>query len=143
MTRSGTGSTGLVVPDTSAWVEFLRGTGSPAHRTLTALLHQPGRIAVTEVVAMEVLAGARTTARLSELRSLMRSFRMLPLRGLADYERAASIYLTCRAGGSSIRRMPDCLIAVPAIRADASVLHIDRDFDTIAQHTPLRIEPLR
>lgn len=143
MTRSGTGRTGLVVPDTSAWIEYLRGTGSPVHRTLSALLRQPGRIAVTEVVTMEVLAGARTAERLGELRSLMRSFRMLPLRGLADYERAASIYRTCRAAGSSVRRMPDCLIAIPAIRADASVLHTDRDFDTIARHTPLRIEPLR
>jgi predicted nucleic acid-binding protein len=34
------------------------------------------------------------------------------------------------------------LIAVPAIRADASVLHNDRDFDAIARHTPLRVEPL-
>ena len=143
MTRSGTGRTGLVVPDTSAWIEYLRGTGSPVHRKLSALLRQPNRIAVTEVVAMEVLAGAGTSARLSDLRSLMHSFRMLPLRGLADFERAASIYRTCRARGSEIRRMPDCLIAVPAIRADASILHTDRDFDTIARHTPLRVEPLR
>ena len=131
-----------MVPDTSAWIEFLRGTGSPAHRALARLLRRPTQIAVTEVVVMEVLAGARTPAHLDDLRSLMRSFTMLPLRGLADYERAAAIHRRCRAKGSAMRRMPDCLIAVPAIRADASVLHTDRDFDAIARHTPLRVEPL-
>ncbi len=91
---------------------------------------------------MEVLAGARSPAHLDELRSLMLSFTMLPLRGLADYERAAAIYRRCRVKGSGIRRLHDCLIAVPAIRANASVLHTDRDFDAIARHTPLRVEPL-
>ena len=32
--------------------------------------------------------------------------------------------------------------AVPAIRADATLLHADRDFETLARHTPLRLEPV-
>ncbi|MGZ5294241.1 MAG: PIN domain-containing protein [Actinomycetota bacterium] len=36
----------------------------------------------------------------------------------------------------------DCLIAAVAIREGATVLHADRDFDVIARHTDLRIEPL-
>ena len=36
----------------------------------------------------------------------------------------------------------DCLIAAVAIRESASVLHNDRDFDVIAQHTELQIHPL-
>ncbi len=37
--------------------------------------------------------------------------------------------------------MNDCLIAAVAIRNGASVLHRDADFDVLARHTPLRIEP--
>ena len=32
-----------------------------------------------------------------------------------------------------------CLIAAPAIRAGAAVLHNDADFDVLARHTELRI----
>jgi hypothetical protein len=31
------------------------------------------------------------------------------------------------------------VIAVPAIRADIPILHVDRDFDAIARHTALKV----
>jgi predicted nucleic acid-binding protein len=34
------------------------------------------------------------------------------------------------------------VIAAVAIRAGATVLHTDRDFDAIARHTELRLEPV-
>jgi predicted nucleic acid-binding protein len=36
----------------------------------------------------------------------------------------------------------DCLIAAVAIRESASILHADRDFDVMARHAGLRIEPV-
>lgn len=39
-----------------------------------------------------------------------------------------------------VRKMIDCLIAVPAIRADIPVLHADADFEVLARHTALRVE---
>jgi predicted nucleic acid-binding protein len=38
--------------------------------------------------------------------------------------------------------MTDCLVAVPTIEAGATLLHADRDFDALARHTPLRLEPV-
>ncbi|MGH2792917.1 MAG: hypothetical protein ACRDKG_01300 [Actinomycetota bacterium] len=61
------------------------------------------------------------------------------LEGLADFEHAAFLYQSCRRAGETIDLMTQCLIAVPAIRAGAEVLHNDRDFDVIARHTPLKI----
>ena len=58
--------------------------------------------------------------------------------GLDDNERAGDLYRRCRARGSTIRSLLDCLIAAVAIRVDAAVLHEDRDFDALAQHTELR-----
>lgn len=88
---------------------------------------------------MEVLAGARSTSELVELQSLMMSFRLLPLKGIADYESAADLYRTCRAGGETIRQLTDCLVAIPVIRAGAELLHNDADFEAIARNTELRI----
>lgn len=88
---------------------------------------------------MEVLAGARGDGHLRELRRLFVRCNLLPLIGLADYEAAGELYRTCRRNGETVRALTDCLIAVPAIRAGAGVLHADRDFDAIARHSSLQI----
>lgn len=132
----------MIVADSSAWVELLRETGTRPHRTLRRLLGEDAPIAITEVVLLELLAGARTSPERRRLRSILLAFPVLSLDGLAGYEAAADLYRTCRRAGETIRRLLDCLVAVPAIEAGASVLHADRDFDAIARHSPLRIEPL-
>ena len=55
--------------DTSAWVEFLRDTGSPVCRRVDALLE--GDMATCDPVRMEVLAGARDERHLHDLRRLL------------------------------------------------------------------------
>lgn len=47
-------------------------------------------------------------------------------------EEAASLYRTCRRHGETVRKLIDCLIAAPAIRADIPILHADADFDVLA-----------
>ena len=132
----------MICADTSAWVEFFRRTESPADLELTRLLGEGADLAMSEVVVMEVLAGARSNTDRERIRSYVVALPLLVLRGLDDYEEAATIYRTCRAAGETIRKLTDCLIAVPAIRAGAEMLHKDADFDVIARHTPLRIHPL-
>lgn len=132
----------MIVVDTSAWIEHLRATASPAHLTLRSLLREQADIAVTEVVIMELLAGARSDEHAVRLRSTMLGFPVLPLRGLADYEAAAQLYRCCRLAGRMVRKMTACLIAVSAISAGATLLHRDADFDTLAAHTPLQLHPL-
>ena len=81
----------------------------------------------------------RDDAHLQRLQGLLLRCELLPLQGLADYEAAASLYRTCRREGETIRRLTDCLIAIPAIRAGAAILHEDKDFDAIARHSALKI----
>ena len=59
-----------------------------------------------------------------------------------DYEAAAAVYRASRRGGDTVCRLIDCLIAATAIRADVAVLHAGNDFDGLARHSPLRIDPL-
>ena len=127
----------MILIDTSAWVEFLRDTGSPTCERVGVLLEQD--IATCDPVRMEVLAGARDERHLRDLRGLLARAAILPV-GSTEYEEAASWYRACRRGGETVRRLIDCLIAAVAIRAEVSVLHLDSDFDVLARHTPLRIE---
>ena len=131
----------MILVDTSAWVEYLRGTGSRVHRRVRELIESEERLAVTEVVVMEVLAGARDDAHLERLRRLLFGCEFLPLAGLSDYEDAAALFRQCRRAGKTLRSLTDCLIAVVAIRAGAALIHADRDFDTIARHAPLHLAP--
>jgi predicted nucleic acid-binding protein len=128
----------MILVDTSAWVEFLRDTGSPACRAVDELL--AGDLAICDVVTMEVLAGPRDGRHLDDLRRLLARAIVIPMVP-ADYEDAASLYRTCRRGGGTVRRLIDCLIAAVAIRAGAHLLHADADFTVLARHTSLSIAP--
>ncbi len=89
---------------------------------------------------MELLAGARSGAGVRDLRSRLLGFQILPLDGLADFEEAGAIYRACRDTGETLRSLSDCLmIAVPVIRAGASLLHNDADFAAIARHSSLKL----
>jgi len=47
----------MALIDTSAWVEYLRATGSEVHQQVKALLYED--VFTTDVVVAEVLMGAR------------------------------------------------------------------------------------
>jgi predicted nucleic acid-binding protein len=130
----------VIVADSSAWIELFRESGSPVHRRFRALLEEGADLAVTEVVAMELLAGARSE-RVDAIRAHLLAFPLLTLHGLDGFERAAQLFRTCRDAGETIGKTTDCLIAVPVIEAAATLLTADRDFEVLARHTPLRLEP--
>ncbi len=127
----------MILVDTSAWVEFLRNTGSAVCTRVDDLLGS--RIATCDPVRMEVLAGARDDLHLTRLRRLLARATIVPME-VADYEDAAALYRACRREGSTVRALTDCLIAATAIRAGVAVLHADRDFDILARYSPLRVE---
>ncbi len=131
----------MILVETSAWVEFYRRTGSPVHLAVRRLMRESDSLAISEPIVMELLAGSQPLDHLSMVRRRVLAFRMLRVGGLETYERAAAIQRVCRAGGETVRSMTDCLIAAVAIREGATLLHLDRDFDVIARHTPLRVEP--
>ena len=106
----------MILIDTSAWVEFLRGTGSAVCGRVDAALG--GDMAVCDAIRMEVLAGARDERHLDALRRLLARASVLPT-GPVEYEEAASLFRRCRREGETVRRLLDCLIAAVAIRAAA------------------------
>lgn len=129
----------MTLVDSSAWIEYLRASGSPAHKALRGLVEQEEPLHTTDVVVMEVLAGARDDDHRDRLRRLLGRCEYVPIEGLGDYEAAADIFRICRGAGATVRSLTDCLIAVVAIRQSLPVLHADRDFDALARHTKLEV----
>ena len=132
----------MILVDSSAWIEFQRATGSLADRRLSRALTADEPLATTGVVTLEILAGARDEQHDRQLRRLLARCRFLPLEEPSDHESAAALYRACRRSGTTIRRLPDCLIATVAMRNRVELLHCDSDFDAIARHAPLSIVPL-
>lgn len=126
----------MILVDSSAWMEFLRGTGSFACDEVDRLLDAD--LAVTEAVVMEVLAGARNDRHLRALRETLARARLLRCEW-ADWLTAGHLYRECRANGETVRQLMDCLVAAVAVRHGVPVLHHDRDFDVLARHTDLAV----
>ncbi len=129
----------MLLVDTSAWIEFLRATGSRQH------LHLRDTIAAREAVVidpvlMEVMAGSRPGA-VEQTRRLLDAQRREALVPRIDWLGGATIFRELRRSGVTVRSPIDAVIAAVAIRTGLAVLHRDRDFDAIAAHTELQVVP--
>lgn len=130
----------MILADTSAWIEFDRATGSPANLALRSLIAEGGgTLAVTEPVAMEVLAGAKDAKSHLDLHRLLHSFQWIPVDVAADFTGAAKIYRACREAGITPRSLIDCMIANIALRSGAELLAADRDFAAMKKVVALRL----
>ena len=128
-----------MIIDTSAWVEYLRGTGSPTHLALRARVEADDPIATPAPVLMELLAGCPTEESARDIQRLLARFELLPVEGIADFEDAALIQRICRRGGRSVRSMVDCLVAAMALRERRPLLALDRDYEVIADFVDLEV----
>lgn len=131
----------MILVDTSAWVEYDRATGSRVDQRLTALIKSNGPLAVTEPVMMEVIAGARSAARETDLRRLLLRFHLLGFDPVVDFDASASIYRRCRQVGVTPRGLIDCMIASVASRHGASLLARDSDLNRVAAVVGINLDP--
>src|SRR5688500_18347465 len=123
---------GVLLADSSAWI--LLGV------RLVDLVESPEElIATCPPVVQEILQGSHGSSDYRRWRRALLSGPVLdaPV-PLERYEEAAQLFLLCRNAGFTIRRPADCLIAACALAHDAEILHNDRDFQFIAQVTPLK-----
>lgn len=121
----------MLVADTSAWIEYLRRTESPADLAMTAAVNV-GEVTLLEPVKAELLVGARSNVELAELRRLLDGLEIELVHPRDDFDAAVDIHLRCRAVGVTPRGLADCLIAAIAQRCGLPLLHADSDLAAIA-----------
>ena len=127
----------MLIADTSAWIEFLVGSGSAVGVRMRHAIAD-SEIVVVDPVMLEVMAGTRPETETRTLQ-LLDAHRFEPLVVRLDWLDAAAIHRGLRRRGETLRSHIDALIAAAAIRLDLPVLHQDRDYDVIARHTTLRV----
>lgn len=130
---------GLILVDTSAWIEYLRMTGSEVNVRVRTMLAEDDPIASCDIVIMELLSGTKSQDEWDAIWALMNRTRFLPVRPLFDYQMGASLYKLCRRNGLTPSNSNDILVAAVAIGKGVPVLAADADFERIASISRLEL----
>lgn len=132
----------MIVVDTSVWIDFFRGTRSAEAEEFAGLLESGQMIAITDVIAVEILQGIVSEKEAEHVALHLTSFPILRLDDMDGLQLAARLHRSARGAGKTVRKTVDCLIAAACIKAEATLLHNDADFDRLAEVSDLRIHPL-
>lgn len=126
-----------LVADTSAWIEFLRGTGSTTDKLLTSAIDNH-KVLLPDLVYHEVLRGMPSEAEARAMIKRFEPFIDFNLCGMDIAEKAAAHYRFLRSNGTTVRGTVDLLIATWCVENDVPLLHADRDFAGFEQHLNLK-----
>jgi predicted nucleic acid-binding protein len=126
-----------VIVDTCIWSEAYRKNGShPAKSILASLMRQDNAV-ILGIVRQELLTGFRDRTRFLQVRDLLRKYGDTAVH-TEDYETAAAKSNACRSKGVQ-GALVDFLICAVAVRLNAEILTVDRDFMHFAKHIPIRL----
>jgi len=128
----------MVLVDTTVWIDFFADRSEAHVAALQELIEKEDDLCLCGVILAEVLQGIRSEADYIETKDYLDDLLFLPMRQ-ATFVRAAELYRSLRRQGVTIRKPVDCMIASVAIEHDIRLLHNDRDFDHIANHSKLEI----
>ncbi|MBN2468709.1 MAG: PIN domain nuclease [Deltaproteobacteria bacterium] len=127
----------MVLVDTTVWMDFFAAR-SPGHVvTLENLIINREDICICGIVLTEVLQGIRNDSEFKKTRDLFGKLLFLPM-PYHIFLKAAEIYRGLRRKGITIRKSVDCMIASVAIENDIPLLHNDKDFEAIEEHSGLK-----
>ena len=130
----------MVLVDTSVWIEVFR---KPSKFRLESAVDFDEIVTCLPVVH-EVLQGFHDERAFLLAREAMLALPIVesPLRTELFLD-ATDLYRRARRRGRTVRSGVDCLIAACAIRNSLTVLHRDRDYDTLAEVSDLESRPVR
>lgn len=128
----------MVIVDTSAWIEFLRGgTGVAAEKVDRCL--RKDLVGIGDLIYCEVMQGLHSSRERKRVGSLFLALPRFGMVGFAVAEKSAANYRLLRSRGVTVRKTIDVLIGTFCAERGFELLHHDRDFALMAPHINLRI----
>lgn len=117
-----------MIIDTTVWVDYLNGVSTPEVEWFERESSRQ-RLGLLDLTVCEVLQGLPTDAAAARVLRTLRRFEVFETGGIALAQAAAQNYRSLRAGGRTVRKTIDCLIATFCLEHSHALLHCDRDFD--------------
>lgn len=126
----------MLLVDTSLWIAVYRdSSGAVAQRVQAAIGNE--EYVFCQLIRAELLQGCRDERECTHTLEYLNDQSYLEMR-LGGWTEAARIYFDLRQRGLTVRSTLDCCLAVVALEHDLTLLHNDRDFETIAAVRPLK-----
>ncbi len=122
--------------DTSAWIVSFRRAGSERLKAFLREALEWDQVVTTPLVVLELLQGCRTQKEFNDLKARLESLENVSLKDLA-WERIYRFAFSLRRKGLTVPTL-DILIAFLSIEGGYSLLHHDRHFRMIAEHSELQ-----
>ena len=123
-----------ILVDSSIWIEGLNPQAPHAIQQRLKALTEANRVVITEMIRLEVIAGART---LDEFKDFRADFGALRCLGTTSQEWWRAEELSFVLGRKGLRVPPaDILIAAVAMSHEVPLWHADKDFERIKQVAP-------
>jgi predicted nucleic acid-binding protein len=126
-----------ILVDTSVWVNFFKDIETDGSRYLSDNFTKVV-IATCPTIVQEILQGVLSDADEQIVKLYFDNLTRLIENPYTLAIQAAELYRKLRKKGITIRKPNDCLIAAYAISNNIALLHDDKDFLFIAQHSKLK-----
>lgn len=125
-----------ILVDSSCWIEFFRGKRADLNDSIRELLLKR-QVLICGPVYLEVLGFCVAENESRKVAALFDDLQFLDL-AKSDFQSASFLSQQMRRKGITIKGM-DVLFAYLAMKHECYLFHLDRDFDLIARHFPLKI----
>jgi predicted nucleic acid-binding protein len=130
---------GMILIDTSVWIDFFRGQDSPQRWMLHNLIQDEEDISICGIILTEILQGVKEDKSFQQTRNYLLELPVFEPKGIKTYSDAARIFRLCRKKGKTIRSTIDCIIAAICLENNLSILHKDQDYDAICECVHLKV----
>jgi predicted nucleic acid-binding protein len=128
----------MIVVDTSAWIDYVRGVDAP-HTDILDVELERGRIVTGDLIITEFLQGFRNDKDFEKARLMMESLEYHDFVGKEIAIHAAQNFRKLKRSGVTPRKTVDVIIATFCIENGHELIHNDRDFDPMERVLGLRV----
>lgn len=128
----------MIVADSSVWIALFRKDDIEVAHTLRSLI-PAGKILVGDIIALEILQGARDHQHARRIEHNLREFPIVSMLSPALAIKAASNYRVLRQRGVTVRKTVDMIIGTYCIEHGHQLLQRDKDFMPMADHLGLEL----
>lgn len=128
----------MVIVDTSAWIEYLRG-GIPEVVAKVDRCLELELVGIGDLVYCEIMQGLRSDADSRQVSSLLLALPRFEMVGFEIAQKSAANYRLLRSRGVTVRKTIDVLIGTFCAEHGLPLIHSDADFTQMAPHIGLEV----
>ena len=126
----------MLLIDTSLWIPIYGDPAGALAQRVQAMIGNDEYV-FCRFIRAELLQGCRDESGWTQMLEYLDDQSYLEM-SLDGWTEAARIYFELRQRGFTVRSTLDCCVAVVALQHGLTLLHNDRDFETIAMVRPLK-----